>query len=81
MDRNGRGNHPGAPQDEDPASAYEGRPAPEDVETHADPAAQRRRPTGGIASDAADGVGPDADPADEERKREAGGAPQERGDA
>ena len=76
MARNPVRDQPGGPHDDSPVSAYEGRQAPEEVPTR-DEGSSRIRPTGGVPS-SGKGVGPDADPADEERKREAGGAPEER---
>jgi hypothetical protein len=76
MAKNATRDQPGGPHDDSPVSAYEGRQTPEPVPTR-DEGSDRIRPTGGVPS-SADGVGPDADPADEERKREAGGAPEER---
>ncbi len=69
---------PGSPNQVAPASAYEGRPEPEEVPSK-DEEASKTRPTGGVPSSAAGATGPDAEPIDEERKRESGGAPEERG--
>ncbi len=77
MAKNTAADQPGGPYDDSPVSAYEGRKPPEPARAE-ERGPKRTPPTGGIPESAATGVGPDADPADEERKREAGGAPEER---
>jgi hypothetical protein len=53
-------------------------PIPGEYERKAEPRNDGPMPTGGVPSDPASGTGPEADPADAELRREAGGAPSER---
>jgi hypothetical protein len=75
--KNASGNEAWRPDENSPESAYEGRQPPEDVQND-DPVGRRTRPTGGVPSSPDEGVGPEASPAGEETRREAGGAPTER---
>jgi hypothetical protein len=74
--KNASRNEP-SPDQSAPASAYEGRLPPEKIETD-DDAATWPRPTGGVPSQPGQAVGPEADEATPEKRREAGGAPSER---
>ena len=75
---NTTGNQAWRPDETSPESAYEGRLPPEDVQTN-DPVGSRTMPTGGVPSSPDQKTGSEADPASEEQRREAGGAPAERG--
>jgi len=76
--KNASGNEAWRPDENSPESAYEGRQIQEDVQSN-DPVGRRTRPTGGVPGSPEVGVGPEADPVEnKDKRRESGGAPQER---